>query len=315
MASKLSPLPSPAFDALLKQASKRLQTRVVVRCDEGMPGGRAAYKLHVDGNVAHTPPVFEEARDAAAGWIIPAAVGEHRVVVREFDAQRPGRLESNTLRPTVQAGQETRLALRRVEGALVLAQETLARPPVVAPVDLPDLAAIEDALVALSLEAIARFAAEHPEETFYAFGFDCNADHGGVLLCLNTEAAFEETAAIYRERWNYSAQQLADLKRNFGDWQYQGFNQDEGWKETWAPYSRAILEVLGGDVDEEDRQRAVEELMRCFCRALLRVEQAGALEALRREPGFYAQVVDHDEDEEQAAQRLAAVRAEAARGG
>lgn len=108
--------------------------------------------------------------------------------------------------------------------------------------NLPDLSLIETVLLRISEESILDFAREHPCETFYAFGFDCNAEYGDVLLCANTEADFAETAKEYIEEWNYGPDDLDSLRHNFGDWKYQGFNQSQAaWDEAWEPY-RATIE-------------------------------------------------------------------------
>lgn len=180
----------------------------------------------------------------------------------------------------------------------------------------PDMQSLEDALVSLAVESVATFAAKHETERFYAFGFDCNAEYGDVLLCANTEADFANTAARYVEEWKYDAEQLADLKKNFGDWEYQGFNLDQSnWRSRWEHHQEQIEQYLFSDQLTDDQRMAFcEELMRCFCRALVRVEHSDALQMLAKEPGFYTQVVDHDEGIDEAAARLQSVRAVATRG-
>jgi hypothetical protein len=70
-----------------------------------------------------------------------------------------------------------------------------------------DWKAVEDLLVNLATERIGRFANEHRAETFYGLGFDCTADRGEVLICLNTE----------ERRQNGTDEDLGD-QWGFGDW-------------------------------------------------------------------------------------------------
>jgi hypothetical protein len=75
-------------------------------------------------------------------------------------------------------------------------------------------------LAAISVRAIAGFAASHQQETFYAFAIDAN------LLCLNSVEAFESCLQHYRKKYPAHYQDEEDvqsLKYNTGDWAYQGF--------------------------------------------------------------------------------------------
>ena len=53
---------------------------------------------------------------------------------------------------------------------------------------------LESKLVVLAENELKAFAPRHAGETFYGFGFDCNAEEGQVLLCLNTRAGQIEAA-------------------------------------------------------------------------------------------------------------------------
>jgi hypothetical protein len=176
----------------------------------------------------------------------------------------------------------------------------------------PDLHAIEDQLFALSVESIRQFAAAHPDEHFYGFGIDCMADMGMFLLCFNSEAAFAETAKQYIERFDYSAAQLAQLKTNFGDWKYQDFNQDQPhWSAGWDDWRDAIEAYLSdGEVEIDQADAYVEQLMRCACRVLVRIERSSILQCTKMDHGFTTAVMDHDEDLQEATLRLKSVRAE-----
>ena len=178
----------------------------------------------------------------------------------------------------------------------------------------PNLDQIEDALVHLAISAISDLASTHPDERFYAFGLDCHAEHGQILLCASTEEYFQQISVEYVQRWNYSPSDLADLRRNFGDWKYQGFNDGQAhWEQGWQPVQQAIGEFMWAeDEDEEAHEQAcqefIEEFLCCACRALVRVEQSKVLERLQREPGFFTLVMDHDEDPDEAMARMHQVR-------
>lgn len=78
-------------------------------------------------------------------------------------------------------------------------------------------------LTKFAIDEITKFAKEHQEETFYGFSID------GQLLCLNSEEQFEKKLAFYQEELeNFNTkEQIAGLKKNPGDWQYQGFAEFE----------------------------------------------------------------------------------------
>ena len=81
-------------------------------------------------------------------------------------------------------------------------------------------------LTEFAIEAIADFAREHSDETFYAFAIDES------LLCLNSVERFLETLDSYQTGKygeNYTtSQQIANLRANTGDWTYQGFSTFSG---------------------------------------------------------------------------------------
>jgi len=181
----------------------------------------------------------------------------------------------------------------------------------------PDLAQIEEVAFDLSVESIREFAAQHADERFYAFGLDINAEYGDLLLCLNTDEDFRETAKRYIAEWNYSEADLAQLRRNFGDWKYQGFNLKQSlWKDRWKPFKDAFENYIWARIrDEEDDDLAsarhrqfVESTMVCFCRVLVRIEHSGVLRDLARDADFFTHVQDHDESDDDANERLATVR-------
>lgn len=175
----------------------------------------------------------------------------------------------------------------------------------------PDLGTIHQVLLDLSSNAVKRFAAEHEDKRFYAFGFDLNAAYGDVLLCANTEIDFEETSRRYIQKYGYTETELAGLKKNFGDWRYQGFNLDyEGWNERWGPCKAAIESFVHSADCDEEVSNFLTDLIRTCSIVLLELEGRGLLKQLHREPGFYIQCLDHDENEDEAEHRFEKYRRE-----
>lgn len=175
----------------------------------------------------------------------------------------------------------------------------------------PDLIRIHQILFELSSDAVKRFAGEHKDKQFYAFGFDLNVTYGDVLLCANTETDFEETAQRYVKEFDYSDADLADLKKNFGDWRYQGFNLDyEEWNERWGPYRSTIESYVHAADLAEEVSKFLTDLIKTCSIVLLELEEHGLLDLLNREPGFYIQCLDHDENEDEAQERFERYRRE-----
>ncbi|MEC5126637.1 hypothetical protein VSU19_07750 [Verrucomicrobiales bacterium BCK34] len=81
--------------------------------------------------------------------------------------------------------------------------------------DLPepvDWQNVEDVLFRLTVNDISKFAEEHPEVEFYGFAFDCNADYGQAMPCLNTPDFFQ----LAVERKHLSPEILAGYEKVFG---------------------------------------------------------------------------------------------------
>ncbi len=173
----------------------------------------------------------------------------------------------------------------------------------------PNLEEIEKTLFDLSVRSIDEFF-KSQNQKFYAFGFDCNALYGQVLLCANTLADFAITSSRYIERWNYSDSELNDLKRNFGDWKYQGFNLDQSfWEEGWGTISKNIETYLFDiSTSEDDGDLYIEQLLESFSKVLIRLEEVGRLNVIKKETSFYIQIYDHDENPEDGDIRMKSVQ-------
>jgi hypothetical protein len=167
---------------------------------------------------------------------------------------------------------------------------------------------IERRLLRASKEALQSFASEYSHVSFYGFIFDCNADYGEVLLCLNSEQDLAERAK--HSYPNYSQEEIErSLRWNAGDWAYHGFNVEarfaRKWEKQWAATQERIQSAYFEDEDDE-----VSELfLQSVCRVLIAMERSGAFNCVSRTPGFKALVRDHDEALDDAWERLDQIRA------
>lgn len=158
---------------------------------------------------------------------------------------------------------------------------------------IPDWREIEERLLFQARGAIDEIARTAPDEEFYGFYMDGNPETGHVCLGMNSEEALRRQIVWYRTRWpdRYSAVDdalLADeLRWNRGDWHYQDLAGD-GWTEIASALRTAIAHRAddgGPDADAvvADAAARVRELIR---RVVLRLEQSGAFDQLKRTPAF-----------------------------
>ena len=73
--------------------------RLFLRAVSAIPGGLWSWKVYVDGNIEVRGP--GSTRKDERPWYGLLFDGLHRVVIREFDAAKPDRIESNTLHFTI----------------------------------------------------------------------------------------------------------------------------------------------------------------------------------------------------------------------
>jgi hypothetical protein len=181
--------------------------------------------------------------------------------------------------------------------------------------DLPPLTwtLFQETLFLLAEDCIRRFASSHEDEEFYGFIFDCNADYGEILLCLNTEAELREWSE--RNYPTYSEDERDRLLRwNAGDWKYQGFNSTEPdiekvWQQGWQHIEQQVQDAYldqADDIDPEDDVTTT--FMVSVCMVLIKLERANVFKYLSRTPGFRTLVSDHDESLGDAWERLNGVR-------
>jgi len=199
--------------------------------------------------------------------------------------------------------------------------------------DAIDWSVVENTLFEIAAADISAFAETHRDETFYGFAFDCNADYGQAMLCLNTpefhELAIdgrhlsEEIKAGYeklRQKFGLRPdatprdERARKMRWALGDWKYQDFTSPR-FQELWEPFEDQICDAIAdydpGD-DESDENRDLQEaFLRTVCRVVIRLEQTGAFDRLARTNDFKCCVLDHDEFEDEGWARLDSVRSEA----
>jgi hypothetical protein len=150
-------------------------------------------------------------------------------------------------------------------------------------------------IVDFAVLGVERFLQEHPGLEFYAFAFDCNAEYGEVNLCLNTETCFSRTLDDYpREK------DINRLKYNTGDWEYQCFD-------TLYVLSDEQLDEIFQSMPEDDYQTwqtFVEHLRTLFTEALWEFTQTPAYQNIPKTQDFMAFCVDHDENIDDAWNRV-----------
>ena len=105
------------FNAKFDQINR---STIIVRADDSLVGGIRAYKVYVNGFIHyHTPHRFSGVAPANSVYIWVAA-GTYRMVVREYDARKPSRLESNPVELTLRDDEEVTLWVRLQGGQIVL---------------------------------------------------------------------------------------------------------------------------------------------------------------------------------------------------
>lgn len=196
--------------------------------------------------------------------------------------------------------------------------------------DVLDWSEIENLLFDLAIADIASFATAHPDEAFYGFAFDCNADYGQALLCLNTPEHLElasrgehlpaEVSAGYEKLRKKLGlvpdrtppdERAKELRWSLGAWKYQDFNSPR-FDQSWMPIQKQIRSAAFPDVVDESQERMrlalAQEFLKTVCRVLIRLESSGAFDSLNKTGDFQAGVFDHDEWEATSWERLDSVR-------
>ena len=147
-------------------------------------------------------------------------------------------------------------------------------------------------LCSFAQDAIRDFAAQHQDETFYAFCIT------GSSLSLNSEEAFAKTLAYYQEKYpdgirdGYREEKdIQGLKANSGDWQYQRFavfTEKDGFDEALhEKHYNLHFPLPGGETIPTEYGSVMDEVMK-------RLVQKDAFGGLKRTDGFTVSREEYD---------------------
>jgi hypothetical protein len=144
-------------------------------------------------------------------------------------------------------------------------------------------------LTEFAMQAITVFASNHADETFYAFAIDAD------LLCLNSVEQFRITLSEYQNgpygKKFVTADQIAGLRANTGDWRYQGFARFDGHPGFHAELYDQHYDI---GVDDPSDPRLVNTPYARAMDAIIRnLVENDAFAPLRRTLDFAAARVEH----------------------
>ncbi|BDU24432.1 DUF4303 domain-containing protein [Flavobacterium sp. GSB-24] len=167
-----------------------------------------------------------------------------------------------------------------------------------------DRSKIKQKLIDFTTTGVQEFLSQNPDLEFYAFAYSCNAEDAQVNLCFNTIQDFEKTLNRYKNG-RYSEYYRLDeavkgLKYNIGDWEYMCFD-------TINVLSEEELNKIFNDLPDDDYKSwklFVEELMELFCECLLEFRESEIYKTIPKNENFVSFSIDHDEDFEDAEQRM-----------
>ncbi len=140
------------------------------------------------------------------------------------------------------------------------------------------------------------FLKQNPQLSFYAMALDTNAEYAGILLCFNTEQAFQASLKQYQNgkysQYYQTEEQIMDLRYNTGDWDYQGVASYTVFREE------ELLQMY-----KEDYQRAYEEMMDFNYRLLQAFCDSDIFQSIPKEKDFKVLCIDHEDDVLEALQK------------
>lgn len=163
-------------------------------------------------------------------------------------------------------------------------------------------------LLKFTQRAIAQFLQEHPEETFYAFAYDCIPEYGYVYLALNTEAAFEETLEKYRaeegEIFSNNEKAVFDLKYSINEWKYDNIR-----KISTVGLLETFFVLKGYSKQYKSPEIFFDELMNLYSSTLIAFSKTDTFEKIPKTHNFNFFCTRHDENIKNAEQRMERVKA------
>ena len=178
----------------------------------------------------------------------------------------------------------------------------------------PDFASNERQLIDASVRAISEFATQHADELFRYFAFDCNAEYGEILLCLDTEEnsitqAKKHEAYVSERRHKLSYDDTESLEwaintiknpiagpvlpynNNTGDFRYQGF-AGVSFLDEWEEFSLSD-DYPGEFADSEDDYLECKAAV-LFSRVIDALVEQNAFDCLKRTSPFLVGFALHD---------------------
>ena len=156
------------------------------------------------------------------------------------------------------------------------------------------LANLQHHLLEFTQQALTEFLLAHPQETFSAFGYDCNVEYGEVVLCLNTQQGLVQALAHYQKHYPEYPELQTNLPYSFGDWLYQGFAVTTLVAEAELNTISAHLD-FNNPTEYEKWEATLAQLMQ-VCRAALHDLQTTEVYLnMPKEPDFITLCLDHNE--------------------
>jgi len=155
---------------------------------------------------------------------------------------------------------------------------------------------IQTNLLAFTQHQVAKFLAEHPNETFYAFAYDCQSESAEVNLCFSTESWFTAELNAITEKYPeyYSTkEEILDFKYNTGNFQYQCFatiyvlDNEE---------LNAIIEPLSDKEDWDALNVFMAEIMQIIRETLALFEHSEIYQQITKTHDFICYALDHEDD-------------------
>ena len=140
-----------------------------------------------------------------------------------------------------------------------------------------------------TISGCSEFLDKNPEETFYAFAYDCNAEYCEVNLCFNTEESFQKTLKHYKNgpyKEQYDTENsVLSLRYNTGDWKYQCF-------ETLYFETEENMKRLYG----ENLELQISEVMKMCQEVLEEFKMTNLYKKIPKTIDFIAYCIDHDDE-------------------
>src|SRR5262245_43977095 len=175
-----------------------------------------------------------------------------------------------------------------------------------------DWTTVEQSLVQEFTTGFREIAIEYPDAEFYCLCFECDLVYTGVQAHANTNEDLRKSAKKYLQKSGKSGavtieQQMEQLRWDVGSWGYFQLLTTPDVAEIAAAFQQLVQKVDGYKAEMLMKG----DLLDMACRSIVRLEQAGVFEALRRTPDFRVMCIYREpaiESDEETAQRLSRIR-------